>query len=194
MKKFLSLITLAAVISGAAGAALEFRLGKSPETPKTDHKIGKDEYRYGISSSVIISEKTKLKALRNVTMYVARNDENLYLAASSPLAAYSNIPLTAKDEIIFTVRTASGEELKRSVNPKMVPSTGKNWHWETAIPWSELGGEPEQGEVWDITVTRKFQSPVESATISTKVTFDDDAPGIKYSIVHGDPTGQFYQI
>ncbi len=194
MKKILSLLTLAAVCSGAVGSTLEFRLGRSPEAPKQDNRIGKNEYRYGISSAVIISEKTKLQALRNATFYAARDSQNLYLAASSPLTPYSNIPLTAKDEIIFTVRTANGKELIRSVNPKQVPSFGKNWHWEIAIPWSDFGGMPKQGEVWNITMTRKYQNPVEIAKAAAKVTFDDDAPGISYSVVHGDPTGQFYQI
>ena len=193
MKKSVLLLA-AAFCSCLTAAPFEFRLGKIPAPPAIDNKIEKGEYRYGISVTGLTSEKTKLNTLRSAELYVARDDQNLYLAASSPLAMYSNIPLTNEDAIEFFVQNSAGKITKKSVTPAEVPSVGKDWHWEVAIPWNELGGAPANGDVWKICIIRKFQSPAEIGKLIAEVTFDDAAPGIKYSIVKGDPTGTFYQI
>ncbi len=165
--------------------------------PVQDNQIGEGEYAQGVVTSGVVSEATRIGALREVTFYCARDGKNLYLAAESPLSQYYDIPLNPEDEMEFVV-DINGKVLHKKTNAQELLPVGKKWCWELAVPWEDLGGLPQDGDTCRIDLVRHFTSAEEIARLTldggAEVTFDATAPGLRYGIVIGSPTGTDYKI
>lgn len=198
MEKYLAFFLALSLSCLLWAAPLEFRLGLTATAPVQENKIGEGEYAHGVAINGLVSETTNEGALREVTFYCARDSQNLYLAAESPLSKYSDIPLTPEDELEFVITMGDGKTIRQKTNASKVVPEGKNWCWEIAIPWKELGGAPVDGDRCRIDLVRHFQSPEEIAHLTldggAEVIFDAAAPGLRYGIAIGSPTGTDYKI
>ena len=175
----------------------EARLGKASEPLNIDGEVSPGEYASGLEIWGLLSDSTGEVSQRTATLYLARDDEGVSMAIVRE--THPHIEVDIHEVVGLSVIPPNGKGAYATTNGKgelefpagaeehglksAAKATDGKWTVELKIPWSELGAEPHDGEVWHMQPVLQWCNPLEVCWLGLDLTpcaivMDDDAPGV----------------
>ncbi|MBR4125338.1 MAG: hypothetical protein IKR13_03965, partial [Victivallales bacterium] len=173
----------------------EARLGKTSEPLNIDGEVSPGEYASGLEIWGLLSDSTGEVSQRTATLYLARDDEGVSMAIVRE--THPHIEVDIHEVVGLSVIPPNGKGAYTTTNGKgefpagaeerglksAAKATDGKWTVELKIPWSELGAEPHDGEVWHMQPVLQWCNPLEVCWLGLDLTpcaivMDDDAPGV----------------